>query len=36
MPDDIVRVVPTPIEDEMRRSFIDYSKSVIVSRRSRR
>ena len=32
MPDDIVRVVPTPIEDEMRRSFIDYSMSVIVSR----
>ncbi|MGE5579738.1 MAG: DNA gyrase subunit A [Bacillota bacterium] len=32
MPDDIARVVPTPIEDEMRRSFIDYSMSVIVSR----
>lgn len=32
MPDDITRVVPTPIEDEMRRSFIDYSMSVIVSR----
>jgi DNA gyrase subunit A len=32
MPDDIVRVVPTPIEDEMRRSYIDYAMSVIVSR----
>lgn len=26
------RVIATPIEDEMRRSFIDYSMSVIVSR----
>ena len=32
MPDDIVRVVPTNIEEEMRRSYIDYSMSVIVSR----
>lgn len=32
MPDDTPRVVPTPIEDEMRRSYMDYSMSVIVSR----
>jgi DNA gyrase subunit A len=32
MPDDIVRVTPTNIEEEMRRSYIDYSMSVIVSR----
>ncbi len=32
MPEDIVRVVPTPIEEEMKRSYIDYSMSVIVSR----
>ena len=32
MPDDIVRVVPTNIEEEMKRSYIDYSMSVIVSR----
>jgi len=27
-----VKVVPTPIEEEMKRSYIDYSMSVIVSR----
>ena len=32
MADDKDRVVITPIEEEMRRSFIDYSMSVIVSR----
>ena len=32
MPDDTVRVVPTNIEEEMKRSYIDYSMSVIVSR----
>ena len=30
MADDKDRVVITPIEEEMRRSFIDYSMSVIV------
>jgi len=30
---DIARkLVPAPIEDEMKRSYIDYSMSVIVSR----
>lgn len=32
MPEEIQRTVATPIEDEMRRSYIDYSMSVIVSR----
>lgn len=32
MAEENTRVVPTPIEEEMQRSFIDYSMSVIVSR----
>ena len=32
MAEENTRVVPTPIEEEMRRSYIDYSMSVIVSR----
>lgn len=32
MAEDTTRIVPTLIEEEMRRSFIDYSMSVIVSR----
>jgi DNA gyrase subunit A len=32
MAEELKRVVPTPIEEEMQRSFIDYSMSVIVSR----
>jgi DNA gyrase subunit A len=32
MAEEVKRVVPTPIEEEMQRSFIDYSMSVIVSR----
>jgi len=32
MAEEKTRVVPTPIEEEMQRSFIDYSMSVIVSR----
>lgn len=32
MADDKARIVSTPIEEEMRRSYIDYAMSVIVSR----
>jgi len=32
MAEDVTRIVPTLIEEEMKRSYIDYSMSVIVSR----
>ncbi len=32
MADEKIQIIETPIEDEMRRSYIDYAMSVIVSR----
>ena len=32
MTDQVGRVVPSPIEDELRSAYLDYAMSVIVSR----
>ncbi len=32
MPNETERIVPVVIEDEMKKSYIDYAMSVIVSR----